>query len=314
MSLSCHNSLTLVPLLGTSFNMILCFSDQMAYLSNTLWCSRQIYQRGHSSLRSSSSTLQPGQTILPVPGPSIVSVDNDPNWEDAPANPITNNTANRPTSSTCSWSKPHQSNNTNEQLAEVLGWLTNTLNPNQTSGPNTNTRRTKASIPDTFSSTKPDKLNNFLFQCCLYFCTNLVQFDMDIAKINFAMTYLTRVAQDWFEMDLNQEDQDILQDWLFNWNLFVDKLHQHFGFLDPIGEAANILDNLCIKLSNKISTYNVDFICYVSQLGWENSVLYHRYYQGLPNWIQNSISTQEQGKPILFQDMYTLAMTIDYCY
>jgi len=39
---------------------------------------------------------------------------------------------------------------------------------------------------------------------------------MDIAKINFAITYLTRVSQDWFEMDLNQEDQDILQDWLFN--------------------------------------------------------------------------------------------------
>jgi len=30
------------------------------------------------------------------------------------------------------------------------------------------------------------------------------------------MTYLTRVAQDWFEMGLNQEDQDILQDWLPN--------------------------------------------------------------------------------------------------
>ena len=49
-------------------------------------------------------------------------MDNNPNWEDAPAtNSITNTiTANRPTSSTCSWSKPHWSENTNEQLAEVL--------------------------------------------------------------------------------------------------------------------------------------------------------------------------------------------------
>jgi len=46
----------------------------------------------------------------------------------------------------------------------------------------------------TFSGTEPDKLNNFLFQCHLYFHTNLVEFDMDIAKINFAMTYLTGVA------------------------------------------------------------------------------------------------------------------------
>ena len=101
---------------------------------------------------------------------------------------------NRPTSFTCSWSKPHQSDNTNEQLADVLSQLTNTLNSNQTPSPNTNTRGTKACIPDTFSGTEPDKLNNFLFQCHLYFCTNLVQFDTDIAKINFIMTYLTGVA------------------------------------------------------------------------------------------------------------------------
>ena len=167
----------------------------MAYLPNVLWCSRRIHQRGCSSLRSPSSTIQPGWTVLPVPGPSIIPVDNDPNWEDAPANPITNTTtANRPTFSTRSWSKPHQSENINEKLADVLGWLANTLNYNQTPGPNTNTRGTKAHIPNTFSGTKPDKLNNFLFQCHLYFRTNLVQFNMDIVKINFAMTYLTGVA------------------------------------------------------------------------------------------------------------------------
>ena len=87
---------------------------------------------------------------------------------------------------------------------------------------------------------------------------------MDIVKINFAMTYLTGVAQDWFEVGLNQEDQGIFQDWLSNWNLFVNKLHQHFGLSDPVGEAANMLDNLRMKPSNKISTYNVDFMHYTS--------------------------------------------------
>jgi len=53
---------------------------------------------------------------------------------------------------------------------------------------------------------------------------------------------------------------------------------------------------------------------YASQLGWGNSVLCHCYYQGLPNRIQDPISTWEQGKPTLFQDMYALAMTIDHCY
>jgi len=45
------------------------------------------------------------------------------------------------------------------------------------------------------------------------------------------------------------------------------------------------VNDLDMKPGNKISTYNVDFICYVSQLGWENSVLCHYYYQKLPNWI-----------------------------
>ena len=110
---------------------------------------------------------------MSVPGPSIIPVDNDPNWEDAPTNSITNLTTNRPTSSTHSWSKPCQSDNTNEQLANVLSQLANTLNANQTPRPNTNSRRTKAHISDIFSGTEPDKLNNFLFQCYLYFCTNL---------------------------------------------------------------------------------------------------------------------------------------------
>jgi len=213
MASSRRNSLTPVPLLGTPFNTISCFSEPMAYLPNAPRCSRRLHQRGCSSPRSPSSTIQPARTVSPVPGPSIVPVDNDPNWEDAPTNPSTNNNiANRPTSSTHSRSKPCRNDNTNKQLAEVLGRLANTLNTNQTPGPNTNSRGTKARIPDTFSGTEPNKLNNFLFQCRLYFHAHPAQFDTDIVKINFVMTYLTGVAQDWFEVGLNQEDQGTLQD------------------------------------------------------------------------------------------------------
>ena len=76
---------------------------------------------------------------MPVSGSSIISVDNDPNWKDTPTtNPITNLIANRPTFFTHSWSKPYWSDNTNKQLADVLGQLANTLNNNQTPGPNIN--------------------------------------------------------------------------------------------------------------------------------------------------------------------------------
>jgi len=114
------------------------------------------------------------------------------------------------------------------------------------------------------------------------------------------MTYFTGVVQDWFEIGLNQEDQSILQDWLSDWNLFVDELYQYFDLLDSVGEVANILDNLYMKPSNKISTYNMDFMHYISQLDWGNNVLCRCYYQRLPNWIQDPISTQKQEKPTLF--------------
>jgi len=103
MASSCHNSLisTLVPLLETPFNTISCFNGYLAYLPNALQCSKQIHQKGHSSPRSSSSTIHPGWTALPIPSPSIVLVDNNSNYKDAPATL----TANRPTSFTHSQSK-----------------------------------------------------------------------------------------------------------------------------------------------------------------------------------------------------------------
>ena len=103
-----HNSSmsTLVLPLGISFNTISHFSDNLTYPPNALQHSRHIHQKDQSFPRSPSYTIQSTWTVLSVSSLSIVSVDNDLNWEDAPAiNLITNQTSNKPTSFTCSWSK-----------------------------------------------------------------------------------------------------------------------------------------------------------------------------------------------------------------
>ena len=46
----------------------------------------------------------------------------------------------------------------------------------------------------------------------------------------------------------------------------MEELQVHFGLLDPVGDAANLIDNLCMKPENKIATYNVEFIWYIAQL------------------------------------------------
>jgi len=59
---------------------------------------------------------------------------------------------------------------------------------------------------DTFNGSNSHKLNYFLFQCQLYFHANALQFPTDEEKINFAMTYLSSVVQDWFKVALQQKD------------------------------------------------------------------------------------------------------------
>ena len=120
----------------------------------------------------------------------------------------------------------------------------------------------KAYILDTFDSSDPQKLNYFLFQCQLYFYANTSQFPTDEEKINFTMIYFSSVAQDWFEVTLQQKDLGYTQPWLFTWQLFVDKLWVYFGLSDPVRDTTNLIDNLYMKLRDKIATYNMKFMQY----------------------------------------------------
>ena len=86
----------------------------------------------------------------------------------------------------------------NNQLAEALWQLSENLNRGLAPKPH----QSKARIPDIFDGSDPHKLNHFLFQCWLFFYANPLQFSTDKEKINFTMTYLSSIAQDWFEVAL----------------------------------------------------------------------------------------------------------------
>ncbi|KAF5349640.1 hypothetical protein D9756_003192 [Leucocoprinus leucothites] len=204
--------------------------------------------------------------------------------------------------------RPRRRDRFQDRLADALSRLADNLDhrPQPNAAP-----VNKARLPDTFSGTDPDKLNTFLIQCRLYFRANPTQFQEDSQKVNFAMTYLTGVALDWFEVALTQEEQGVFHDWITDWDAFTRELRTHFGVANPKSEAAELLDNLRMKSGDKIATYNIDFMKYAAQLGWGDEVLCHRYYKGLPNRIQDPISVREQGKPNTFQEMLRTAMLID---
>jgi len=88
----------------------------------------------------------------------------------------------------------------------------------------------------------------------------------------------------------------------------------HFGLSDLVGDTANLIDNLHMKPGDKISTYNVEFMWYAAQLNWGDTVLCYRFYQGLPNRLQDLIANREQGKPTSFHAMYQLAITFNNRY
>ena len=169
----------------------------------------------------------------------------------------------------------------------------------------------KVHVPDVFDGTDPRQLHRFLFQCRLYFRSGPTLFKSDFDKINFAMTYVSGMVQDWLQVALEQEDQGVHHAWLYSWPSFVKEMHTCFGIPDVVVEAAHSLDHLCMNPDDRIATYNIAFLRYSTQLQWTESALCHRYYSGLPDRIQDIISTREGGKPSTFQTLYSTAVSID---
>jgi len=169
----------------------------------------------------------------------------------------------------------------------------------------------KVHVPDVFDGMDPYQLYHFLFQCCLYFHSRLTVFELDFDKINFAMTYVSGMVQDWLQVALEQEDRDVHHVWLYSWSSFVKEMHTYFGIPDVAAEVAHSLNHLHMNPDDRIATYNITFLQYSTQLQWSESALCHRYYSGLPDYIQDIISTCEEDKPSTFQTLYSTAVSID---
>lgn len=202
-------------------------------------------------------------------------------------------------------------------LARAINLLANALDDRARSLPPSTVRplRTKAREPEPFSGADPDSLSKFLFQCRLYFRANPAQFESDINKVNFALTFLTDVALRWFETGIDEEETNgVYQAWASDWECFTLELKTHFGVADVRGESAELLEGLRMKHGDKITTYNVEFMRLSAHLRWGDDVLCYRYYKGLPDRLQDAISAQPAGKPKTFILMRETALSFDNRY
>ena len=120
-------------------------------------------------------------------------------------------------------------------------------------------------------------------------------FQEDSTKVNFALSYLQDVAQEWFEPGISGE-LDKIPDWIDNWNLFVDELQTNFGPFDEVGDVEHELVNLHMKSNQCISEYLVWFNSLSSQCQWGEPTLRHHFYNGLPSRLKDNI-TKGDRKP-----------------
>jgi len=145
-------------------------------------------------------------------------------------------------------------------IINALRHLSNTLEQPPIAPP------VKVRIPDVFDGMDPHRLHHFLFQCCLYFHSRPAIFKSDEDKINFAMTYVSGMVQDWLQVVLEQEDRGVHHAWLYSWSSFVKEMHTHFGIPDIAAEAAHSLDHLHMNPDDWIAIYNVAFLRYSAHL------------------------------------------------
>jgi Mg-chelatase subunit ChlI len=104
-------------------------------------------------------------------------------------------------------------------------------------------------------------------------------------------------------------DSEDTPDWLEDWPTFLETLRNQFGPIDPAADAEDTLDHLKMRDNQRIVKYNVDFNRLAIQTGWGDSVLRHRYYSGLAEWIKDNMG--HLGKPPTLDEMKKLAHSID---
>ncbi|KAG6327626.1 hypothetical protein ID866_11463 [Astraeus odoratus] len=150
---------------------------------------------------------------------------------------------------------------------------------------------TKVHEPDTFNSTDPKKLREFLVQCKLNFHNRPQAFRSDVQKVGFALSFLKGIALAWFKPDLLDAIPGADPAWADDYSEFVIELTTNFGPHDPVGDAEHQLDNLSMKDGSCINKYIVKFNRLATQVrGYGEGALCHMFYNGLPDCIKDEIT------------------------
>src|SRR5882724_6390258 len=121
---------------------------------------------------------------------------------------------------------------------------------------NTSTSRPKVHKPNPFDGSDLCKLQTFILQCKLNFWDQKDQFENEEDKVNYALSYLKRLALDFFEPALLGINDPI---WLSDFKLFIEELKTNFGTFNPEEEAEAEFEQLCMHENHQAMKYFIKF-------------------------------------------------------
>ena len=154
--------------------------------------------------------------------------------------------------------------------------------------PTTHSTKPRLKEPPTFSGTNPEKLRPWLIDIAMHLSDRPDDFPTDEKKVNFALSFLTGVAKDFFSPDIFMALQDPFArapPWRNDFHEFIRVLSENFGPFDSVGTAENTLNNLVMDASKPIANYIAHFNAAATLVGWDDNSLRFQFWRGLPAWL-----------------------------
>lgn len=149
--------------------------------------------------------------------------------------------------------------------------------------------------------------------CELAFLSKPCAYQDDDKKVIYTVSYLTNVAQLWYEPYLLNPAFPPLR-FTQNWEAFKAELRLNFGKTNEEANAEHALKRLRMADNQKIARYVVDFNNLSVQTQWNNRALSSTFYKGLPDRLKDQIMDRAGGHPSRLNGLRRLAQELDNIY
>jgi Retrotransposon gag protein/Zinc knuckle len=156
----------------------------------------------------------------------------------------------------------------------VINWPANTKS------------KAKVCEPEVYDGTDQAKLRTFFLQCYINFCDCPSAFRTGSAEIQYAISYLSSSALQYFEPAILGEvtPEPV---WLRDWDAFKDELQMNYGPYDNVAQAE--IEKIVMKEHHKVAQYFIAFSRASTRTQWNDAALRHFAYKGLAKCIKDDL-------------------------